>query len=189
MIIFPFTLIDIHQELDRIYQMLQDKLKDKQSNKIDSVALAKKLAILQNTLNDPTTTTTTTTNNLHKDSSSAAAAVTINQKTDSKGEPIKRSSVTLLNGQIMNCDSAPLNNTACIPISVTSVTMSTNSIKNTISSTTNTHPNAGATNGTKHDSPIIVHQSDKPASKVVMTSGSSILENPCSGEKLHFCHF
>ena len=150
--------------------MLQDKLKDKQSNKIDSVALAKKLAILQNTLNDPTTTTTTT-NNLHKDSS-AAAAVTINQKTDSKGEPIKRSSVTLLNGQIMNCDSAPLNNTPCIPISVTSVTMSTNSIKNTISSSNNSaannthHPNAGATNGTKHDSPIIVHQSDKPISKV-----------------------
>ena len=45
--------------------MLQDKLKDKQSNKIDSVALAKKLAIIQNTLNDPSTTT----NNHHKDSS------------------------------------------------------------------------------------------------------------------------
>lgn len=93
---------------------------------------------------------------------------------DLKGgaEPTKRSSVTLLNGQIMNCDSAPLNNTPCIPISVTNVTMSTNSIKNTISSSTNSaannthHPNAGATNGTKHDSPIIVHQSDKPVSKV-----------------------
>ena len=145
--------------------MLQDKLKDKQSNKIDSVALAKKLAIIQNTLNDPNSTTT---NNLHKDSISA-----INQKTDPKGGvPIKRSSLTLLNGQIMNCDSAPLNNTPCIPISsVTSMsTMSTNSIKNTISSSANntTHHNAGATNGTsKHDSPIIVHQSgDKPVSKV-----------------------
>lgn len=161
--------IDINQELDRIYQMLQDKLKDKQSNKIDSVSLAKKLAIIQNTLNDPTSTTSNN-NNLQKDS-------TTNQKTasdDLKGgaEPTKRSSVTLLNGQIMNCDSAPLNNTPCIPISVTNVTMSTNSIKNTISSSTNSaannthHPNAGATNGTKHDSPIIVHQSDKPVSKV-----------------------
>ena len=163
---FSFFALDINQELDRIYQMLQDKLKDKQSNKIDSVSLAKKLAIIQNTLNDPTSTN----NNLQKDS-------TTNQKTasdDLKGgaEPTKRSSVTLLNGQIMNCDSAPLNNTPCIPISVTNVTMSTNSIKNTISSSTNSaannthHPNAGATNGTKHDSPIIVHQSDKPVSKV-----------------------
>ena len=121
---------DIQQELDRIFDILKN-LKENKDNNVDCTpngGVAKKIAAIQEAIvGGNNKNNGNATNNVGGGCNPAAV----------KGAPPKRASVTLLNGQIMNCDAAPLNNLCVTPSStsvpiVTSVTINS-SIQNSTS--------------------------------------------------------
>lgn len=120
---------DIQQELDRIFDILKN-LKENKDNNVDCTpngGVAKKIAAIQEAI----------VGGNNKNNGNATNNVGGGCNPAAKGAPPKRASVTLLNGQIMNCDAAPLNNLCVTPSStsvpiVTSVTINS-SIQNSTS--------------------------------------------------------